>query len=150
MTRTAYVTVFLALLAGAAEVGLAATTAPAWATDGPLPVLLGFLAGPMAFLALLAWRRRTHPARSRLLFWLTVVLAAAGVGVLAADFARFRAEEAGRHARHAHPVLVPLVQWAVVMLVWFGLVYREGREKRAKTSSELAADERRSDKMRFN
>ena len=81
MTRTAHVTIFLAVLAGAAEVTLAARMAPAWAADGPLPILLGFLAGPMAFLALLAWRRRTHPARSRLLFWLTVILAAAGVGV---------------------------------------------------------------------
>ena len=45
---------------------------------------------------------------------------------------QFRREEPGHHARHAHPILVPLVQWAVVMAVWLGLVYREGREKRKR------------------
>lgn len=130
MTGTARVTVLVAALAGAAEVAFAAATAPAWAGAGPLPVLLGFLAGPMAFLALLAWRRRSHPDRSRLLLALVLVGAAAGLAVLGLDFVRFGREEPARHAPHAHPILVPLAQWAVVMVVWLGLVYRERREKK--------------------
>ena len=39
------------------------------ATD--LPLLL-FLAGPLLFLGLLAWRRRDHPGRSRTILWSTV------------------------------------------------------------------------------
>jgi hypothetical protein len=130
--------VAIALLAAGGEVALAWATAEAWAPEGT-PLLLAFLAGPLAFLALVAWRRRDHPARSKLLFRLTTVLAALGLGVLTFDFVRFRNEPPGRHVPHAHPLILPLVQWLAVLAVWITLVIKEGREKRAKPAEQATA-----------
>ena len=138
MSGYAKFAVALALLAAGAEVALGWATAEAWAPDGS-PLLLAFLAGPLVFLALLAWRRRDHPARSLRLFRLTAVLAALGLAVLTFDFVRFRKEPPGQHAPHAHPLVVPLVQWVAVLAVWITLVVKEGREKRAKPAEQTAA-----------
>jgi hypothetical protein len=131
MTGHAKWAIFISLLAAAAAVALAVAIAPAWSPTGIEPLFLLFLAGPLAFLALMTWRRREHPTRSKLLFGLAAVLAAGGLGVLAYDYVRFRSEQPGQHATHLHPLIIPLVQWLAVVAVWIVLVVKEGREKRA-------------------
>ena len=138
MSGYAKFAVAVALLAAGAEVALGWATAEAWAPQGS-PLLLAFLAGPLVFLSLLAWRRRDHPARSWLLFRLAAVLATLGLAILAFDFVRFRKEPPGQHAPHTHPLIVPLVQWLAVLAVWITLVVKEGREKRAKEAEQVAA-----------
>jgi hypothetical protein len=49
---------------------------------------------------------------------------------------QFRSEQPGEHAPHAHPLIVALVQWVVLLVVWALLVIREGRAKRAQESAE--------------
>ncbi len=139
MTAPAKAAVAVSLAAAAGAVALAVATAPAWAPDGPSPLVLVFLAGSLAFLALLAWRRRDHPARSRLLLGAALVVAAGGLGVLAFDYASFRAEPPGEHAPHMHPPIVGLAQWLAVLAVWIVLAIREGRERRAAEAAEKKA-----------
>lgn len=57
-------------------------------------MLLSFVLGPPLFLALLAWRRRSHLARGRLLFAAAVVVAGLGFGLLGYDLYRHRADAA--------------------------------------------------------
>lgn len=131
MTGHAKWTIFLSLLAAAAAVALAVAIAPAWSPTGIEPLFLVFLAGPMVFLALMAWRRREHATRAKLLLRLAVLLVAGGVGVLVYDYVRFRSEQPGHHATHMHPLIIPLVQWLAVLVIWIVLVVKEGQEKRA-------------------
>jgi uncharacterized membrane protein YhaH (DUF805 family) len=132
MTGYAKWAIVVSLAAAAGAVALSVAIAEAWASGGLQPMFLAFLAGPLVFLALLAWRRREHAARSKMLFHLAVILAIAGLGVLLYDFIRFRNEPNGKHVPHMHPLIVPLVQWFAVLIVWVVLVVKEGREKRAK------------------
>jgi hypothetical protein len=131
VTRYTWGTIGLCAIAATSGVALAAATAAAWSPAGSLVPPLAFVAGPLLFLALLVWRRRHHPARSRFLFWLALVAAGGGLCVLGSDFVRFRNEPPNHHASHAHPLIVPIVQWVVVMVTWIFLVIQEGREKRA-------------------
>lgn len=131
MTRHARGTVLLAGVAAIGEAALAALMTSDWSAVGANALLFAFLVGPLLFLALTAWRRRAHAPRSRVLFFAAVACTVGGLGVLGIDFYRFRTDAQFRQTPNMHGVLVPFVQWVVVVAVWLWLVVQEGREKRA-------------------
>lgn len=104
------------------------------AVESQLPVgvwmfLLAFLAGPLLFLALLAWRRRDHSARCGLLLGISLLVAVCGIAIHGYDY--FFSGPSDQRRRSANPVMLPAMQWAAVLAVWVGLVIRESRDKRA-------------------
>lgn len=130
MTRAAG-TIALALLTACGEVGFSAATVTDWSQPGAHALLFAFLAGPLLFLALMAWRRRAHAARTKVLFAVALVCAVCGLLVLGARAATFGAREGYRFERSDTGLVVPLVQWVAILLVWFWLLVTEAREKRA-------------------
>ena len=139
MTASARYTLLNSILSSVAAVTLAVAIAPAWAPAGIQPFVLVFLAGPPLFLALLAWRRREHPERSLFLNKLVILVTIPGLAILLYDYFRFRNEPPGEHAQHLHPLIIPLVQWVVVLVYWIVMAIREGREKRADQVVEKKA-----------
>ncbi len=131
MTRQAREAISLAAATALGEVALQALMITDWSNAGPQVLLFAFLVGPPLFLALLAWRRREHPVRSRLLFGVAVVIAVGGLSVLGFNLYRFRTDPQFRLSPNMSGVLVPLVQWGVIMVVWVWLVVAESREKQA-------------------
>ncbi len=131
MTRQAAEAVSLAAAAALAEVVLQALVTTDWSAVTGQVFLFAFLVGPLLFVAVLAWRRRTHPTRSRLLFGTAAVVAAGGLGVLGYNLYQFDTDPTFRRTPNVAAVLVPLVQWGVVGAVWLWLVVREARENRA-------------------
>lgn len=131
MSRYALGTMIVSVNATVIGVALAAAAMAALSPNGPGLPQLAFVAGPLLFLALLAWRRRNHLARSRLIFWLDLVIAVGGLGILTFDYFHIRNEQPNLQTLRTHPLVVPLIQWAVVGGVWLILVIQEGREKRA-------------------
>ena len=95
------------------------------------PVLLAFVVGPMAFLAVLTWRRRTHPSRSQRLA--TVALGAGAFGIAAFGVACYQHRAIAQPDQPSiAPLVVPLVQWIAILVVWIALSREESREKREK------------------
>jgi hypothetical protein len=92
------------------------------------PVVLLFVLGPLLFLAVIAWRRRTHIDRSRR-------IAATAVGVAAFGIASFavavilQPDPPQPDRPPLAPLLVPVVQWFAVLYVWLALSKAEAREK---------------------
>lgn len=120
-------------LAAAGELGLVLSMADVSQFQAFDVLPLVFLVGPPAFLALLAWRRRAHPDRERLLAGLALGIASFGVAALGVAAFRFHgAPPDGRHPGVA-PLAVPLVQWVAVLAVWVVLIRRESREIRASS-----------------
>ena len=127
-------TLLICVLAGSGQVGLGLAMPDGnagVATD--LPLLL-FLAGPLLFLGLLAWRRRDHPGRSRTILWSTVGVSVCGLLALGVHCYRFHTDPAVRGGLGLVPRLVPLAQWVVVVAVWLGIVRAEAAEKAAGRS----------------
>jgi uncharacterized membrane protein len=128
-TRLVRRTILLCVLAASGQVGLVLAM-----TDGnagvaaDVPLLL-FLAGPLLYLALLAWRRRDHPGRSRSLLRATLGVAVCGLLALGLHCYRFHTDPAVRGGLNLVPRLVPLAQWVVVVAVWLSLVRAEAAEK---------------------
>ena len=139
MNLFARYTMLLSFLTSIVEVILAVAIGRAWSPGGVQEIFLVFLAGPPVFLALIAWRRCTHADRSRLLFGVALFVELPALAILLYDYLQFRSEPAGEHATHSHPLIIPLVQWIVVLVVWIVLAIREGREKRAKLATEKTA-----------
>jgi hypothetical protein len=131
MTRHAREAVSLALATALGEAALVGLVTTDWSNVGGQVLLFAFLVGPLVFLAVLAWRRRTHPGRSRLFFVLAVLCAVGGLGVLGFNLYRFYTDEGFRRSPNMSRLLVPIVQWALIGSVWLGLVIQEAREKRA-------------------
>jgi hypothetical protein len=131
--KYASATLFLAGFAAAVEMWLARIVIGD-ASTVMLAFLGFFLAGPLVFLALLAWRRRTHPTRVRMIFWVTVIVAVAGAAILAYDGMGERPKLTGPIPIRLSPLLVPTGQWLVIVAVWVRLVVVEGNEKRATNS----------------
>jgi hypothetical protein len=130
MKRLSLSTLLTGVIGAAASVSLAADTVSAWPASGPQATQLAFVAGPLLFLSVLAWGRRNRPGRSLFLFRETIVLACGGVAFLGIVWFRFRREPPNWLAWQSHPLLVPIVQWAVAMGTWLFLVIREGQEER--------------------
>ena len=133
MTRAAW-TVVLCLAAAAGEVGLLAATITDWDAFFPVGVaFLGFLVGPLVFLAVVAWRRRTHVDRTRWLLRLAAVVAAAG---LAGFTIHLVADAELRKNPLLNPAVVPLGQWVLVLFAWLRITAAERIEKRRAARSE--------------
>jgi hypothetical protein len=139
MTRHAREAVALAGATVLGEVALQALVTTEWSNVGGQALLFAFLVGPLLFLAVLAWRRREHPERSRLLFGVVAVCAVGGLGVLGFNYYRFSTDAAFRRKPNMSGLLVPLVQWVAVVAVWLGLVIQEAREKRAARQAAQVA-----------
>ena len=123
-------TVVLCAVTAVGELALMAGVTPEM--SGFFPgglVIVGFVAGPPLFLALMAWRRRGHAARSRVLFVVAVVVAVMGLGLLGSDFYRNRTDAQFRLKPGRNPMLLPLVQWLVVLAAWVPIVIAERRER---------------------
>jgi hypothetical protein len=131
MTKFARGSIIVSIAAAACEVALAWSILPAWSPSGPQFPQLAFLAGPLLFLAILAWRRRQHVSRSRFLFLLALFASTGGLAVLGIDVLRFHIEPVNQRSTHSHPLIVPLFQWVSVVATWLILVFQEGREKQA-------------------
>jgi len=131
MTRHAREAISLAVATALGEAILRALVTTDWSQIGGLVLLFAFLLGPPLFVALLAWRRRTHPVRSRVLFGLAAVIAIGGLSVLGFDLYRFDTDPQFRQTPNMHGLIVPMVQWGVIGVVWLWLVVQEAREKRA-------------------
>jgi glucan phosphoethanolaminetransferase (alkaline phosphatase superfamily) len=140
MTRQAREAISLAVATALGEATLQALVTTEWSQSiGPHVLLFAFLVGPPLFLALLAWRRREHAARSRLLFFVAVLIAVGGLSVLGYNLYRFNTDAEFRKTPNMSGLIVPLVQWGVIMAVWLALVIQEGREKRATAKAAQSA-----------
>ena len=140
MTRHAREAISLAAATALGEAALQALQTADGATVGSAALLFAFLVGPPLFLALLAWRRRDHRERSRVLFGVAVAVAVGGLGVLGFDLYRFSTDPQFRRTPNMNGLIVPLVQWGAIGAVWLGLVVQEGREKRAARQAARPAD----------
>jgi len=118
MTTSAKCAIAAALLGAAGEVAIMVSNPVEGLPPRAVVVMALFLAGPLLFLALLAWRRRSHPARSRLLLVVTLLVASSGLAVLGIL-------NVIGPASAGNPVLLPLGQWVVVLAVWVYLVVAE-------------------------
>jgi hypothetical protein len=130
MTRHAREAISLAAATALGEAALQALVTTDWSLVAPLVLLFAFLIGPPLFLALLAWRRRTHPARSRWLFGVAVLIAVGGLSALGYNLYRFSTDPQFRKTPNMLGLIVPLVQWGVILVVWVVLMVLEGRDKR--------------------
>lgn len=128
MNRAAW-TFTVCLLGSAAELALLAATIPDWKDFFPVgSAFVAFLVGPLAFLSVVAWRRRSHPARTRSLFRLAVVVVALGLSAMTVHFV---ADAEMRKNPLLNPAVVPLAQWVLVLFSWMRLSAFERIEKRA-------------------
>lgn len=128
MTRAAW-TLIVCLLGSLGELALLAPTIPDWADFFPVGIaFVAFLIGPLLFLALVAWRRRTHAIRSRSLFQLAVAVVGVGVAAFAVHLV---ADPEMRKNPLLNPAVVPLAQWVLVLFTWLRLNAFERIEKRA-------------------
>lgn len=132
MTRHAREAVSLGVATAIGEAALLALMTTDWSNVGAQFLLFAFLVGPALFLAVLAWRRKEHAARSRVLFFVAVAVAVGGLCVLGYDLYRFNTDRAFRRTPNMNHVLVPVVQWCAVGAVWAWLVVVEAREKRSR------------------
>lgn len=96
------------------------------------PMLLFFVIGPPAFLAVIAWRRRTHLARSRRLAGVAIGVGAFGIAAFGIASLQFHLNQQPDRAASLAPLLVPLVQWLAILAMWIAIVRQESREKREK------------------
>ena len=140
MTRHAREAISLGIATALAESVLLALMTTNWSNIRLHVLLFAFLMGPPLFLAMLAWRRRTHPERSRVLFIVAAVIAVGGFAVLGYDLYRFNTDRQFRLKPNMNNVIVPLVQWGIVGAVWLWLVIAEAREKRRARQTAQPAE----------
>src|SRR5687768_2043473 len=117
MTRHAREAVSLGVATAIGEAALLALMTD-WSSVGRQVLLLAFLVGPALFVALLAWRRRAHAARSRVLFATAGVVALVGSAVLGADLYRVNTDPEFRRTPNSHAASATLAQWVIVGAVW--------------------------------
>lgn len=93
------------------------------------PAILLFVLGPIAFLTLIAARRKANAARARRLHGVAVGIGMFGIASFGVAFLTHR-RDAAPDAVPIAPLVVPVVQWLVVLWVWIGIARQESREKR--------------------
>lgn len=130
--RTVARTLAICGLGAAGEVALALGTERSAGFD---VMLLLFLVGPPAFVALIAWRRRSHPARSRALLGLATGVCVCGLVALGVLCVRAYTAPQVRPGPDLAPRLVPLAQWVVVLVVWLVIARAEALERRASSTN---------------
>ncbi|HJZ59523.1 MAG TPA: hypothetical protein VKE74_31555 [Gemmataceae bacterium] len=123
--------VVVCLLAAVGEVGLLAATITDWQNFFPVGLaFVAFLVGPLVFLAVVAWRRRANPIRSRSLFHFAIVVTVAGLVAYGIAADELRSDPEARRNPLLNPTLVPLGQWLVVLAGWVRVNAIEKQEKR--------------------
>jgi uncharacterized membrane protein len=85
-------------------------------------IVVAFVLGPYLLLGLLAWRQRGKAIASRVLLAVAVVLAAWGLYLFSLDSYRYHTVAEYRMVQRMTVLLVPLLQWAAVLLVGLGLL----------------------------
>jgi hypothetical protein len=85
-------------------------------------IVVAFVLGPYLLLGLLAWGHRGKAIVSRLLLAVAVVLAAWGLYLFGLDSYRYHTVAEHRMVQRMTVLLVPLLQWAAVLLVGLGLL----------------------------
>jgi hypothetical protein len=116
----ARLTIVVCLLAAVVETVLGCTSSESLAPGDALIVL--FVIGPYLLLALLAWRQRGQPAASWVLLAVAVGVSAWGFYILGEDSYRYHTEPQYRTLQRMAVFFVPLLQWAVVLVVGFALL----------------------------
>jgi uncharacterized protein YjbJ (UPF0337 family) len=87
-------------------------------------IIVLFVIGPYLLLALFAWRQRGRPTASWVLLAVAVGMSAWGLYVFGEDSYRYHTEPQYRNVQRLAVFFVPLVQWAIVLVV--GLVLLVG------------------------
>jgi len=116
--RLARLTIIICLFTAAVEVALGCVSTAGLAPADAL--VASFIVGPYLLLAALAWRHRGRPAASRATLAVAVGLSAWGLAKFGWHSYRYHAEPQYRAVQNMALFSVPLLQWAVVLLV--GLV----------------------------
>ena len=93
------------------------------------PPLLLFVLGPLLFLVVIAWRRRTHAVRSRRIHGVAVGVGTFGIAALGVAFLTSR-NRPDPDSPPLAPMIVPLVQWAIILWIWIAISRQESAEKR--------------------
>ena len=113
------ITWFVCSAAAVITLMLGGTSKAGWTTD---VLAAGFVLGPYLLLGLLALGHRGKAIRSRVLLAVAVVLAAWGLYLFGLDSYRYHTVAEHRMVQRMTVLLVPLVQWAAVLLVGLGLL----------------------------
>ena len=112
------VTIAVCLLAAVIETVLGCTSTAGLSPGDAIIVL--FVIGPYLLLALFAWRKRGQPATSWVLLVVAVGMSVWGLYVFGEDSYRYHTDQRYRMVQRMAVFFVPLVQWAIVLVV--GLV----------------------------
>ena len=128
----ARLTIAVCLLAASVETVLGCTSTAGLTLGDAL--IVPFVLGPYLILALFAWRRRGQPAASWALLAVAVALAAWGLYVSAVDSYRYHTDPQYRLIQRMAVFFVPLLQWAVVLLVGLVSLVRWPNSRRGAAS----------------
>lgn len=112
--------VAVCLLAAAVETVLGCTSTSSL-TPGDAFIVL-FVIGPYLLMALFAWRHRSQLAASWTLLAVAVSLSVWGLYLFGEDSYRYHTEPEYRMVQRMTVFFVPLLQWAVVLLVGLALL----------------------------
>jgi hypothetical protein len=93
------------------------------------PLVLFFVLGPLLFLVVIAARRRTHLTRIRRISGVAIGAGAFGITSFGVAFLMHRGNAQPGQVPIA-PLVVPLVQWLMVLVVWITISREESRENR--------------------
>jgi hypothetical protein len=129
----ARLTIAVCLLAAVVETVLGCTSTAGLASGDAIIGL--FVIGPYLLLVLFAWRQRGQPAASWVLLAVAVGMSAWGLYVFGEDSYRYHTESQYRKVFRMAVFFVPLVQWAIVLLVGLALLVRRLGSRRGPQGS---------------
>jgi len=133
----ARLTIVVCLLAAAAEAVLGCTSTTR-VSLGDAPIVL-FIVGPYLLIALVAWLQRGKLAASWTLLAVAVGLSAWGLHVFVEDSYRYQTEPHYRKVQRMAVFFVPLLQWALVLLV--GTTLLVWHQSSLDTSPAISAEQ---------
>jgi len=130
MTPYAKRAILLCLVVAVSNAAITGATFSGESGERPGVLQLIFTAGPLLFLALLAWRRR-HDAESSLTLYLVALISAiGGLLFLGVESIQSKNRLTLPIEFQIHPLLVPLLQWVAVVGTWIALGIQEVWVKR--------------------